>query len=79
MAVQSRVSKLQEQQEIMRLDEHKFRDYLSEVESVSRKHQQMLQDTDEQITLLGKSHTSSKICFSRSLTHPPLPQVFTSY
>ncbi|KAK7090203.1 kinetochore protein NDC80 homolog [Littorina saxatilis] len=43
-----RVDKLQEQQEIMLLDERKFRDYLAEVENVIRKHQQMLHDAAEE-------------------------------
>nr|KAG5696781.1 hypothetical protein BaRGS_012804 [Batillaria attramentaria] len=37
-----RIAKLQEQQQIMLLDERKFRDYLGEVDGVIRKHQQML-------------------------------------
>ncbi|KAL8585919.1 hypothetical protein ACOMHN_061080 [Nucella lapillus] len=38
----NRVDKLQEQKEIMLLDEKKFRDYLQELDSISRKHQHML-------------------------------------
>ena len=53
VSVQSRVDKLQEQQEIMLLDEKKFRDYLTEVENVIRKHHKMLQDAAEQHASLG--------------------------
>ncbi|XP_076435592.1 kinetochore protein NDC80 homolog [Babylonia areolata] len=44
----SRVDKLQEQQEIMLLDKRKFRDYLDEMENVSRKLQQMVQTAEEE-------------------------------
>ena len=53
VSVQGRVDKLQEQQEIMLLDEKKFRDYLTEVENVIRKHHKMLQDAAEQHASLG--------------------------
>lgn len=47
-----RLRRLQEQQQIMLLDERKFRDYLGEVDSVIRKHQQMVTEaTDQQVSL----------------------------
>ncbi|PVD27937.1 hypothetical protein C0Q70_10513 [Pomacea canaliculata] len=50
----SRVNKLREHQEIMLLDEQKYRDYLREVEAVQRKHQQLLIDAQEQSVLLAE-------------------------